>query len=185
MSTPPRSPANEALVRRLFEGMFNGRNPALLYEVFGEDFSYYFHMSDKPYRQREVVLEIYQAFVNGFADFQFEILDLLADDTRGMCRMYWRGTHTGGWGAAAAPGIEKLPPTGLETFPPTGRKVRLEIAYAFTFANGKITSAHLIVDPAQMLVQLGVAPGAKTLPRPVVWFAMLRQRLGLLERYRG
>jgi len=185
MSTSPRSPANEAVVRRLFEDMFNGRKPALVDEVFGDDFAYYFHMSDKPYRQRQVVLQIYQAFANGFPDFRFEIVDLLADDTKGLCRMYWRGTNTGSWGAEAAPGIESLPPTGLESLPPTGRKVELEIAYAFTFGKGKITSARLIVDPAQMLVQLGVVPGGKTLPRPVVWVAKVRQRLGLLERHRG
>jgi predicted ester cyclase len=132
-----------------------------------------------------VTLQLFRGFANGFPDFRFEIVDLLTDDERGMCRMIFRGTHTGHWAAEAAPGIESLPRHGLEDLPPTGRRVEFQLAYAFAFAGGKITMARLIVDPARMLSGLGVLPEAKPpLPRPVVWVAKLRQRLGLLERHR-
>jgi steroid delta-isomerase-like uncharacterized protein len=83
---------------------------------------------------------IAEHWLAGFPDYQFELLDLIADGDNVVARMPFTGTQTG-------PVLD---------LPPTGRSVHVTEIVIFQIADGKIIEAWEEYDELGMRRQLGV-----------------------------
>jgi steroid delta-isomerase-like uncharacterized protein len=77
-------------------------------------------------------------WVDGFPDYRFELLDLIAEGDRVVARMPFSGTHEG-------------PVLGL---PPTGRTVRVDEIVIFRLVDGHIVEVWEVWDELAMRRQL-------------------------------
>ena len=73
------SEQNKAVVRRLIEDHWNGKNEALLNELFAQTVS--IHTPDGVLMGLEGASFLFQAYTNAFPDFRLAIDDLFADGT--------------------------------------------------------------------------------------------------------
>jgi steroid delta-isomerase-like uncharacterized protein len=80
-------------------------------------------------------------WTTAFPDWQFELLDLIAEGDRVVAHMPYTGTF-------------KAPISGVD---PTGRFARADEMVIFRIADGKIAEAWEVYDEAGMWRQLGVA----------------------------
>ena len=80
---------NKALVRRVYEELWNMGNPALAAEVFA---------------QPEGVERFVSQFLLSFPDLQHTVEELIAEGDRVVARFSANGTHSGTW--------TEFPPTG-------------------------------------------------------------------------
>ena len=90
----------------------------------------------------EAYREVGQAFLNGFADLNVEILDQFEAGDRVATRVAWSGTHTG----------------ELQGIPPMGRSFRGEAIVIDRVADGKIQERWDVSNMLSMMQQLGVIP---------------------------
>jgi steroid delta-isomerase-like uncharacterized protein len=81
-------------------------------------------------------------WTTAFPDWQFELLDLIAEGDRVVAHMPYTGTF-------------KTPISGVE---PTGRFARVDEMVIFRIADDKVAQAWEVYDEAGMWRQLGVAP---------------------------
>jgi steroid delta-isomerase-like uncharacterized protein len=77
-----------------------------------------------------------------FPDWQFELLDLIAEGDRVVAHMPYSGTFT-------------KPISGVD---PTGRYARVDEMVIFRIARGKVAEAWEVYDEAGMWRQLGTVP---------------------------
>lgn len=80
---------NKALVRRIYEEMWNQAQPALARELFTHPGG---------------VERAVSNFLAAFPDLQHTVIEMIAEDDRVAARFVARGTHAGQW--------EHFPPTG-------------------------------------------------------------------------
>src|SRR5574339_961430 len=80
---------NKALMRRLYDEMWNGSRAALASELF-----------ERP----EGVEEFVRQFLASFPDLQHRVEEMIAEGDRVAVRFTARGTHTGPWLQFAASG---------------------------------------------------------------------------------
>ena len=80
---------NKDLMRRVYEEMWNGGNPALAVEIFA---------------QPEGVERFVSQFLPSFPDLEHTVEEMIVDDERVAVRFSAHGTHTGNW--------MQFPPTG-------------------------------------------------------------------------
>ena len=73
---------NKALMRRVYEEMWNKGNPALAVEIFA---------------QPEGVERFMSQFLLAFPDLQHVVEDMIVDDDRIAVRFSAQGTHSGEW----------------------------------------------------------------------------------------
>ena len=73
---------NQGLMRRVYEEMWNGGNPALAVEIFA---------------QPEGVERFVSQFLPSFPDLQHTVEEMIADGERVAVRFSAKGTHTGAW----------------------------------------------------------------------------------------
>jgi len=73
---------NKALMRRVYEEMWNKGNPALAVEIFA---------------QPEGVERFMSQFLLAFPDLQHVVEDMIVDDDRIAVRFSAQGTHSGAW----------------------------------------------------------------------------------------
>jgi len=73
---------NKALMRRIYEDMWNRANPSIAVEIFA---------------QPEGVERFVSQFLLSFPDLQHTIEEMIAEDDRVAVRFSARGTHTGQW----------------------------------------------------------------------------------------
>jgi steroid delta-isomerase-like uncharacterized protein len=132
---------NEALARRFFEELCNGRNAAVADEIVAEDFVA--HGPHTPpatgpdgIRAR---IAVYQDALDGFWDVQ-EIIP--AGDDRVIARWIGRGTHNG-------------PLMGVE---PTGATIAVDAITIFRIHENKIVEEWTVWDALGLLQQVGAAP---------------------------
>ena len=70
------------LIRRVYEGMWNGHNPSLAHELFANP---------------RGVTSFVVRFLSAFPDLQHTIEEMLMEDQRVAVRFSARGTHRGRW----------------------------------------------------------------------------------------
>jgi predicted ester cyclase len=80
---------NKALMRRIYEEVWNGRNPAAAAEVF---------------TQPESVERFVSNFLLSFPDLQHTVEEMVAEEDRVAVRFSAQGTHAGQWMQFAATG---------------------------------------------------------------------------------
>jgi heme-degrading monooxygenase HmoA/predicted ester cyclase len=95
----------------------------------------------------EAARAIWAMWQEAFPDNRLEIVTIHADDRGGVHEGRFVGTHTG---TLRTPGGE---------IAPTGRTLDAPFCGIYEVDNGKITSTHLYFDQAELMDQLGLAPG--------------------------
>jgi steroid delta-isomerase-like uncharacterized protein len=135
------SAANEALARRFFEELCNGRDAALADEIVAED--YVSHGPQAPPAEGpdgvKARIAVYQDSLDGFWDLQ-EVIS--AGEDRVVVRWIGRGTHRG----------------ELMGVPPTGATIAVEAITVLRFAGGKIAEEWTVWDALGLLQQVGAVP---------------------------
>ena len=133
---------NKAIVKRLIEEAFNGRNLALLPELLHDDFVN--HQDLLPVNTKKgpgVFVELYTRMFECFPDIQIENHMLLADGDKVIMFDTLRGTNTGPM------------PDGS---PPSGKKVEYEAFNILRLKDGKVMERWGLTDQLKFLKQLGM-----------------------------
>ncbi|HEY8043409.1 MAG TPA: ester cyclase [Streptosporangiaceae bacterium] len=95
----------------------------------------------------EAARAIWAMWQEAFPDNRLEIVTIHADDRGGVHEGRFVGTHTG---TLRIPGGE---------IAPTGRRLDAPFCGIYEIDGGQITSTHLYFDQAELMDQLGLAPG--------------------------
>jgi heme-degrading monooxygenase HmoA/predicted ester cyclase len=96
---------------------------------------------------REGADEIWAMWHDAFPDNRLDIISIHGDDKGGVHEGRFHGTHTG---TLRSPAGE---------IPATNRTVDAPFCTVYEFSDGKIISAHLYFDQAELLTQLGLDTG--------------------------
>jgi steroid delta-isomerase-like uncharacterized protein len=134
------SAENEAVVRRFYEEMNNGRKNDLAADLFTAD--HRFHdpqvtAADGPQGVADAV-SVYQEGVDG----HWEIEDIFSSGDRVAVRWIGSGTHVG----------------EVNGIPATGKPIRVDALTIHRLAGGKIAETWEVWDTLGFLQQLGVVP---------------------------
>jgi steroid delta-isomerase-like uncharacterized protein len=131
---------NKAIVRRLYEEVFNQRRLALVDELCTT--THVFHNPPTTLHGREEFKQLLSVYLTAFPDARFTVEDELAEGDRVASRYTFRGTHQG----------------ELMGIPPTGKQVTVTGIILNRIAGGKVAEGWLNFDALGMLQQLGVVP---------------------------
>ena len=134
------SAQNEAVVRRFYEQMNNGRKNELAAELFAADHKMHdpqVPTADGPDGMVATV-STYQTGVNG----HWEINDIFSSDDKVVVRWTGSGEHV-----AEVNGI-----------PPTGKKIEVSAICIHRMQDGKIAETWEVWDTLGFLQQIGVVP---------------------------
>ncbi|HEX2118589.1 MAG TPA: ester cyclase [Acidimicrobiales bacterium] len=133
--------ANEAVVRRFYEEVFNQRREDVIREVISSDYVDYGH--DPPGRGPEGAIDDFRGVLAVSDDARYDIEDLVAAGDTVAVRWTGHLTHTG-------------PIAGIE---PTGKKLTLPGMSFYKLRNGQIVETRNLVDMLGFLSQVGAIPG--------------------------
>jgi steroid delta-isomerase-like uncharacterized protein len=133
---------NKAIVRRLYEEVWNKRRIELVDELMSPSHA----MHDNHLPDSGVGPEAYKRnvarYVTGFPDLRFTVEDMVAENDKVAVGWTISGTHKGEF-------------RGIS---PTGRKVSVEGITINQIAGGKIMDSYVSWDALGLMQQLGVAP---------------------------
>ena len=131
---------NEAVVRRFYEEMNNGRKNDLATELFTADHAFHDPQVDAADGPDGVVAAVsaYQTGVNG----HWEINDIFSCDDKVVVRWTGTGEHV----------------ADLNGIPPTGKKIDVSAISIHRMQGGKIAETWEVWDTLGFLQQLGVVP---------------------------
>jgi len=132
------SEQNKAVVRRMFDEYWTGKNRALADEFFAPTAT--LHTPDGVFTGVDGALGLLQAYETGFPDFRCAIEDLVAEGDKVVVRWTFTGTHQGS--------IAGIPPTGRQVSVPNGIVIH-------RLAGGKVVEAHFTWNKYALLEQLG------------------------------
>lgn len=130
---------NKAVVRRLFEEVFNQQHTAVLDQILAPDFRTTFPATAPG---REGFKQALAAFFRAFPDNHNHVEDMIAEGDRVTVRGHLTATHQGEFMGIA----------------PTGKQVQVQYIDIWVVENGKITGNWVQMDFLGMLQQLGVVP---------------------------
>jgi ketosteroid isomerase-like protein len=133
---------NEALARRFFEELCNGRNAAVADEIIAEDYVSYGPQAPLAHGPEGVKqrIAVYQDALEGFWDIQ----EVHSAGDRVIVRWIGRGTHTG----------------ELMGVSPTGASIAVDAITILRIAGGKIAEEWTVWDALGLLQQVGAVPTA-------------------------
>lgn len=136
------SEANKALVRRLFDEVWNSGAVDKIEELYSPDY-----VADyRPYaplrRGHEAIRSMVQRAWATFPDYHEELLEMIAEGDKVVVRLLITGTQHGQWGV----------------IPPTGKKVAMEEVIILRIVGGKVIEQRGLVDNLNGLRQLGILP---------------------------
>jgi steroid delta-isomerase-like uncharacterized protein len=133
---------NKAIVRRLFEELWNKGYLSLADELFSPNYQH--HDSSSPDFGRGPESEKKRAalYRNAFPDLRLTIEDLIAEGETVMTRWSCRGTHKGDLNGIVA----------------TGKPFTISGMTIVRLANGKMAEGYVNWDALGLMRQLGVVP---------------------------
>src|SRR6267378_401439 len=141
------SEQNKAIVRRLFEELWNKGNLSVADQLFSPKYAHHdpstldFGLGPESERKRATL------YRTAFPDLQLTIEDLLAEGETVMARWSCRGTHKG----------------DLSGIAPTGKQFTISGVTIARLTNGKLAEGYVNWDALGLMQQLGgVAELAKT-----------------------
>jgi steroid delta-isomerase-like uncharacterized protein len=135
------SEQNKAVLRRLYEDHWNGRNAGLVGDLYAPTVS--LQTPDGVINGLEGASLLLQVYSTAFPDFKLAIDDLVAEGDEVVVRWTFTGTHQG----------------SLADIPATGKRVDVGNAIGiFRLDGGKVVEGHLAWDKYALLQQLGVLP---------------------------
>jgi len=125
--------ANKAIVRRVWDEVWNGRDLSVVDAVFAPEYAAY---------ERAFM----PAWLAAFPDWRFEVEDMVAETDRVVTRFIGRGTHRG-----------RTSSFGLGAVEPTGRPVEMRGYITHRLADGRIVEGRgsAVLDRLGVLEQLG------------------------------
>ena len=133
---------NKAIVRRLYEEVWNKRRVELVDDLMSPSHAlHYNHLPDSGIGPEAYKREVAR-FVTGFPDLRFTVEDMVAENDKVAVSWTISGTHKGEF-------------RGIS---PTGKKVSVEGITINHIADGKIMDSYVSPDYLGLLQQLGVAP---------------------------
>jgi steroid delta-isomerase-like uncharacterized protein len=134
--------ANKAIVRRLFDDVWNAGRTDSIAELYAEDY-----VADyRPYaplrRGRDGIRDMVQRAWATYPDYHEELIEMIAEGDKVVARFLITGTQSG----------------ALGPIPPSGKKVSFEEIVVLTLRDGKVVHQRGIVDNLNLLRQLGLVP---------------------------
>ena len=134
------SAANEAVVRRFYEEMNNGRKNEIAPELFTDDHVFHDPQIDAGKGPQGVVdvVSTYQVGVEG----HWQIEDIFSSGDKVAVRWTGSGKHVG----------------EVNGIPPTGQPVNADAISIHRIADGKIAESWEVWDTLGFLQQIGVVP---------------------------
>jgi steroid delta-isomerase-like uncharacterized protein len=134
------SASNEAVVRRFYEDMCNGRKNELAPELFTTDHEMHDPQVPTPTGPEGMAqtVSVYQEGVDGL----WTIEEIFSTDARVVVRWTGSGTHV-----AEVNGV-----------PPTGNSIRVDAITIHRMQDGKIAETWEVWDTLGFLQQIGVVP---------------------------
>ena len=130
---------NKAIVRRFLEELWNRSNFAVVDELLANDYDGH---SSTVIRGSEGAMAFIPRLRAALPDFQFRVLDQIAEGDKVATRWKLFGTHKGAFQGA----------------PPSGKRVEMTGITIFRIANGKLIEGWTNEDVLGMLQQIGVVP---------------------------
>ena len=132
---------SKAIVRRLIEDHWNGKNSALVSEFFAPTASLL--TPDGRLSGLQGASFLLQAYSTAFPDFRLAIDDVVAEGNKVVVRWTFNGTNRG----------------ALPSIPATGKHVSVpNVIGIFQLGAGKVVEAHLSWDRYELRQQLGLLP---------------------------
>ena len=132
---------NKAVVRRIFDDIYNQGNLAAVDEIFAAD--YVDHSAPPGFPSGlDSFKQSFGMFRAAFPDIHVAVEDVIADGDKVVVRLTFSGTHTG----------------ALMGIPPTGKFVTITGIAIDRIKNGKVVEHWVNRDDLGMLQQLGVIP---------------------------
>jgi steroid delta-isomerase-like uncharacterized protein len=134
---------NKAIVRRMYEEVFNRRNLALAAELASPESITHEVPPGMAATGPETLRQVVQLLTTAFPDHHTTIEDLIAEGDKVVVRATFSGTHQGVF-------------LGI---PPTGRPFTQQQIHVVRITDGKIAEHWAVRDDLRMMRQLGVIPG--------------------------
>ena len=135
---------NKAMHRRVYEEIWNQKNPALIDEVISDDYIYHLPASvpvNDP-RGPEGYKDIFHLFINAFPDVNLHIEDMIAEGDLVTVRSTCSGTHRGDYMGSA----------------PTGKQFSVMEMAIVRYKDGKIVEEWGGLERLDLIQQLGISP---------------------------
>ena len=133
---------NKAIVRRLFEELWNNGNLSLADELFAPNYTHYDPSTPDVGRGPESEKKRATLYRTAFPDLRLTIEDIIAEGETVMARWSCRGTHKG----------------DLSGIAPTGKQININGVSIARFTNGKMAEGWVNWDALALMQQLGVVP---------------------------
>jgi len=133
------SEQNKAIARRFLDELWNRSNFELVDQLLASDYDGH---SSTVIRGPEGAMAFVPRLRNAFPDFQFLILDQIAEEDKVATRWVIRGTHEG----------------EFQGVPPSGKQIEMTGIAIFRVANGKLIEGWTNEDVLGMMQQLGAVP---------------------------
>ena len=137
------SEQDKDIVRRLIEDHWNGRQGALVGELFHSSVS--LQTPDGVLSGLEGASNLLNAYATAFPDFHLAVHEMISEGDKVVVRYTFTGTHQGP--------LAGIPATGKRASVPNG-------ALIFRLAAGKVSEGHFVWDKYALLQQLGVLASA-------------------------
>ncbi|HEY7122375.1 MAG TPA: ester cyclase [Ktedonobacterales bacterium] len=133
---------NKAIVRRIWEEVFNRRNLALADELLTPDSINHETPPGVTAEGPESLKQIVTMLKAAFPDFRMTVEDMIAEGDQVVSRTTLSGTHQGTF-------------MGI---PPTGKRFRQQQIHVVRVSDGKAAEHWAVRDDVGMMQQLGVMP---------------------------
>lgn len=133
---------NKALVRYLFDAIWNQGNTTLVDQCVSLDWIAYVNLPGQEMPVPEGILRFIMTYRTAFPDMHFTIEDQVAEGDKVVTRWTARAIYSG----------------PLMSIPPTGRQVTVSGIGIHRIVGGKIVEQWGVDDTLGMLQQLGVIP---------------------------
>jgi steroid delta-isomerase-like uncharacterized protein len=136
------SEPNKAIVRRLFEELWNKGNLSLADQLFAPNYEHHDASTLDFGRGPESEKKRATLYRTAFPDIQLTMEEVIAEGEIVMTRWSCRGTHKGDLGGIA----------------PTGKQINISGVTIARLANGKMAESWVNWDALGLMQQLGVVP---------------------------
>jgi steroid delta-isomerase-like uncharacterized protein len=136
------SEPNKAIVRRLFEELWNKGNLSLADELFAPNYEHHDASTLDFGRGPESEKKRATLYRTAFPDIQLTMEEVIAEGEIVMTRWSCRGTHKG----------------DLSGIAPTGKQINISGVTIARLANGKMAESWVNWDALGLMQQLGVLP---------------------------
>jgi len=136
------SEQNKAIVRRLFEELWNKGNLSVADQLFSPNYAHHDPSTPDFGRGPESERKRATLYRTAFPDLQLTIEDIIAEGETVMTRWSCHGTHKG----------------DLSGIVPTGKQFTISGVTIARLTNGKLAEGYVNWDALGLMQQLGVAP---------------------------